>query len=201
MNNKMLYSSKKAKKSVYQIVTIMTYVIIPTCLFCDLYYTVLVKACGLFDEGFFHLPILTMLHHIFNIFTIPIYLFTFAWYNSAIFLAFYDAFGTETIFISDNLLTIYKDALFLHKTKTIEISDIIKIEYKNSQRLLPDIFYVSQNDNNVRITYYKRHHLFKWSYYCGLNFTEEESVKFASTLNKEYIKKGRFLWFWRKNIT
>lgn len=75
------------------------------------------------------------------------------------------------------------------------------MEYTDSQKLLPDIFYDFQNDNNVRISYYKKHHLFKWSFYCGLNFTEDESVKFASTLNKEYIKRSRFLWFLRKNST
>ncbi|MCQ2740436.1 MAG: hypothetical protein MJ237_09490, partial [bacterium] len=194
-----LYSSKRAKRSVHQIVSKMIYVIVPTYIFCALYYMVLVKACGLFDEDFFHLPILTMLHRIFNIFTIPIYLFTFVSYKSVIFLAFYDVFGTETIFINDDFLTINKHALFLNKAKTIEISDIVKIEYNNSQRLLPDVLYDSPNDNNVRIIYYKRHHLFKWSFYCGLNFTEEECVKFASTLNKEPIKKNRFLWLLRKN--
>ena len=196
MNDKILYSCKKAKRSVYHMVTRMIGIIVSSCLICS-FYTI----SGLFDEDFFHLSILTMLHCIFNIFTIPLYLFTFAWYNGYIFPSIYGLFGTETIFISDNFLTIDKHALFLNKTKMIEISDIVKIEYKNSQRLLPDVLYDSPNDNNVKITYYKRHHLFKWSYYCGLNFTEEESVKFASTLNKEYIKKGRFLWSLRKNIT
>ncbi|MCQ2332287.1 MAG: hypothetical protein MJZ95_03670 [Paludibacteraceae bacterium] len=201
MNDKMPYSSKRAKRSVYHMVTRMIGIIVSSCLICGFYYTVLVKACGLFDEDFFHLPILTMLHRIFNIFTIPLYLFTFAWYNTYIFPGIYGLFGTETIFISDDFLTINKHALFLNKTKMIEISDIVKIEYNNSQRLLPDVLYDSPNDNNVRIIYYKRHHLFKWSFYCGLNFTEEECVKFASTLNKEPIKKNRFLWLLRKNST
>ncbi len=176
-------------------------VIVSTCFICVAYYMIFVEEFGLFDEDFFHLPILTMLHRIFNIFTIPLYLFTFIWYNKMISRLIYDLYGTEMIFISDNLLTINRHALFLHKTKTIEIRDIVKMEYTDSQKLLPDIFYDFQNDNNVRITYYKKHHLFKWSFYCGLNFTEDESVKFASTLNKEYIKRSRFLWFLRKNST
>ncbi|MCQ2330309.1 MAG: hypothetical protein MJZ93_07130 [Paludibacteraceae bacterium] len=87
------------------------------------------------------------------------------------------------IYISDDILTINRHALFLHKTKTIKVSDIVEIEYHPIETS-PYVNYTCQNDYNVVITYYKKYTRRKWFFICGLNFTEEEFVKFASTLKK-----------------
>jgi len=183
MNDKILYSHKKAERSPYQFPLIC---LVPVVLFFIVHLISVWVDWFFIDEDFHIITIETIYQLFINPVSFGIYLFSFLGLKLIIKLI-YDLFGTEIIYISGASLIINRKALFLHKTKVVKINNIVETFYDVRPKWLPNLTYDFQNDYKVKIKYYGKYQRLKRSFHCGMNFSAEEYVMFAKTLGSRNL--------------